>query len=85
MATQRLTISSTIISSGDLFAVLLDQLPRLKLLTLDHAKFFSEGTDVEDLVKYSSLEAFRFKTTFQEGPYDYKSLFLQLSCYTFPM
>ncbi|KAK7691268.1 hypothetical protein QCA50_004661 [Cerrena zonata] len=62
---------------GDLFAIL-DQLPRLNLLTLDHAKFYSGGPDVTDLVKYSSLEAFRFKTTFQEGPYDYKSLFLQL-------
>lgn len=63
--------------SGNLFAIL-DQLPNLNILTLDHAKFSSGSPDVEDLAKYSSLDVFRFKTTFQEGPYDYKSLFLQL-------
>lgn len=65
------------LNSGDLFTIL-DRLPNLNTLTLDHAKFISGGPDVKDLGKYPTLDSLRYRTTFQEGPYDYKSLFLQL-------
>ena len=63
--------------SGDLFGVL-DSLPNLHTLTLDHAKFISDPPDIKNSQGYTSLGTFKFCTTLQEGPYDYKTLFLQL-------